>query len=940
MMMKNLKTAFSIKQLSISMILSLSFMAHSAFSAAVPEYVRLNPVDHHLNFPTEIALDRHENMYVSDSIENRVLIFSQSGSYMKTLTGLREPLGVAVDQQGRIYVGNKLDANVEVYDSNLQLLFKLGSGNGEFAQPTSIAVYGDRIYVADSLQDVIKVYNPDGSFSFSFGSTGSDAGKFNFPVSLVVNEISDELIVLDRQHIQSMSGVGQGARIQIFDMDGVFIRSFGERGIGNGKISKPVGVAVDSEGRIYVTDTFQQLVQVFDGNGTFLTSLYDEDHQLRTPVGIVWGKSNRLFIASLHTESVEVYGIDSYMQLSVDPLNLYFEGDEQGTNPESKSVEISNNGNSLLNWSASSENSWITLSEGSGPLAPLGSHTMEIGVNMTGLDSGIHTGHVLISDETGASETVEIELNVVQPPIPELSVNPISLDFESVNGSIPSSRSLSITNEGTGILSWTASSDDEWISMDKITGTAPDAVSVSVNISGLQSGLITGSITVTGEGAVSSPRIVPVTLDIREEKGDISVNSNLDNFTFIINGTEYYTGSGNNWTVTNAPAGTYYIQFNSIQGYVTPAYQSKALVAEGKITFYGEYVKAEVEEEEQADKKRYLNIITGAGPGEDNTGFIKVYDPDGIESGVAFQAHGYPYGVNVAAGDINNDGIDEIITAPGPAHENPAEISIFDHTGMQFHHLTTTVFPYYYGANIASGDINCDGYDEVIVGTGSGAGNPSELKVFVHDPEQEKLVDSGINLSAYASGGGVLVASGDVDCDQHNEIITASANTYGEKIKISIWEVDTSAGIGQWSVSLAKEFSIKKRKYSKFSLRTRDIDSISITTSDINGDGFAEIVTGSRSNSGGASIINIFDKDGGQISEFQAGDRSHYISSVASADIDGDGAAEIIAGTIHRSLQTVEVTIFDAFGSEIMTFPAQNTQNGINLAVGSVILEK
>ena len=955
-----------LKQLIISIAIGASFLTHTAFSAVMPVYERLEPINDHLSYPTAIALDHYENMYVTESIENRLQIFSQSGSYVKTLSGLGEPLGVAVDQQGRIFVGNKLGRNVEVYDSDLHFLFKLGSGNGEFSQPTAIAIYEDRIYVADSLQDVIKVYHPDGSFNFSIGRKGNDAGQFNFPVSLAVNEISGELIVLDRQHIESWTGVGQGARIQIFDMDGLFKRSFGEHGIGEGKLSKPVGVTVDSEGRIYVTDTYQQLVQVFDGNGTFLNSLYNADHQFRTPIGIIRGESNRLFMASLHTGSVEIFGIDSYTHLTVEPLFLFFEGDEEGNNPELQSIEIGNEGNSPLNWTAYSENSWINLAENSGALEPAEKHTLEITADMNGLTAGIYTGIVEVSAESGATEIVEVILNVVLPPVPELSVHPLSLEFVSVNGSTPASQSLSIANAGMGVLTWTASSNVDWMSLDTTAGTAPDIVSVSVNASDLKEGVFTGSLTITGEGAVSSPRIIPVIFDVSEAKGQISVNSNIDSATFVINGSGTYSGSGKKWDVKNAPAGTYYIQFNSVQGYITPSYQSQTLEAKGKITFHGEYIKTVVQEEEQEGEKEYVNIITGAGSMEANTGRVKVYDPDGMESGVAFQAHENGFGVNVAAGDINNDGIDEIITAPGPGPENPAEIRIFDHTGRPFDQLTTMVFPYLYGANIASGDINCDGYDEVIVGTGIYEGNPSEVRVFVHDPEQEKLVDSGIHLNAFESGGGVLVASGDMDCDKQDEIITASAPDNGNKIQIRIWKVDTSAGIGHWSVSLAKEFSMK----------ARTMDGFSITGSDINGDGFTEIVTGSRSNSGSNSMINVFDAEGAEISEFQVGESSHYITSVASADMDGDGAAEIVVGTVYdairtenmtfndaktehdvylevgslmeeivvgmvlSNLQTTAVTVYDAFGSEKMTFTGPKAQHGVNLAVGRFFLEE
>ena len=123
-------------------------------------------------------------------------------------------------------------------------------------------------------------------------------------------------------------------------------------------------------------------------------------------------------------------------------------------------------------------------------------------------------------------------------------------------------------------------------------------------------------------------------------------------------------------------------------------------------------------------------------------------------------------------------------------------------------------------------------------------------------------------------------------------------------------------------------------------------------------------------------MINVFDAEGAEISEFQVGESSHYITSVASADMDGDGAAEIVVGTVYdairtenmtfndaktehdvylevgslmeeivvgmvlSNLQTTAVTVYDAFGSEKMTFTGPKAQHGVNLAVGRFFLEE
>ncbi len=283
-------------------------------AASMPVYERFPPVTDTLNAPTAIALDLSDNLYITESSNNRLLFFSPNGRYMKLISGLDKPLGVAVSSDGRIFITNDGRGNAEVYDSNSALLYKLGSGEGEFTHPVSIAVTGDgTAYVADGDEDTIKVYNPDGSFKISFGTTGSGDGQFNYPTSISINEQSEEIVVSDLQVQQSGTGPYRGARIQFFDMDGSFKRSFGIYGVGEGKIVRPLGVTVDDDGRVYVSDAYQNVVQVFDINGVFLGTIFDSDNPMRTPLGLVFSrKSNRLFVASLNTFKVEVYGIGTH----------------------------------------------------------------------------------------------------------------------------------------------------------------------------------------------------------------------------------------------------------------------------------------------------------------------------------------------------------------------------------------------------------------------------------------------------------------------------------------------------------------------------------------------------------------------------------------------------------------------------------------------------
>ncbi|MBI5665239.1 MAG: FG-GAP repeat protein [Nitrospirae bacterium] len=901
----------------------LGFHVSSSDGEVMPEYDRLSPITNQLNAPTAVAFDRQENIYVTEAVNNALHIYSQSGEYKSTFSKLDKPISVAIDDSGRIFIGNKGSGNVEVYDADLNYIFKLGPEDGLFAQPNDIAIDDTgRIYIADMEANALYVYNPDGSYHSSIGSPGSGDGQFNKPASVEINQAAGEIIVLDRQLVNTQSsGVISGARIQRFNMDGTYKGGFSSFGNEIGKMFRPEHLAVDTEGRIYVTDTHHNVILVYDVNGVYLGAVFDLESPLRTPLGIAISKGNRLCTASLNAGRVEIYGIGLYTQMSVNPLSLNFEGRRGGGNPASRLVEISNIGTADLNWTAGTNESWIILPETKGHAVPAESSQLTVGINTNGLASGTYTGSVSINAESGATETVKVYLTVL--PTPVLSVEPGSLEFTAQNGAKPSPQHLLIKNTGDGALNWGASSDRDWLTINKREGAAPDTIAVSVEITSdvKNAGTYSGAVTVTGQNTLSGPVVIPVTLNIREPKGSINVTTNLAEATFTINGAESYSGNGTNWIMQEASTGLYAIVFGQVEGYATPVLQGQTLEMGGTITFNGEYISKAGEPEAIV-----RSIIAGAGPGEDNEGTVKVFKADGTATGLEFTAHGYGYGVNVAAGDINKDGIDEIITAPGPGEDNPAEIRIYDRSGNELSNLRTTAGPNKYGANVAAGDFNGDGYYEVVAGAGEGAVNPSDVKVFVYDTANNMMVDSGINLSAFNSGNGVKVAAGDIDGDGKDELITAPGHGEDNKGIIKLWDVDTSLGVGQWSVSLTREF--------KASLNQGN--SVSIAGGDTDGDGQTEIITGAGPHRRARDEIKIFDGDGDLKSEFTAVMSKQYGVNVAGGDLNNDGTSEIVAGSGPGERNRGIVKIFDADGAERARFKAFETRYGVNVAVGNI----
>jgi hypothetical protein len=215
-----------------------------------------------------------------------------------------------------------------------------------------------------------------------------------------------------------------------------------------------------------------------------------------------------------------------------------------GSSPPPQNVQLTATGGPVV-WTASTNASWLNISPGVG----LTSATPQVSVSSAALNPGTYNGVVtFVALGAGpAAQSVNVQLTVNTLP-PSLVVAPGALRFFAIGNQPVSSQTLGVSNGGgLGTFNWTlsTSANTPWLSASPGGGSVPQAISVSVNPTGLAVGSYSGNLTVTAAGVANSPRSVPVSLQV--------LSSDLKE-TFQDLGSGWVIsplGLGNGWTVSN-----------------------------------------------------------------------------------------------------------------------------------------------------------------------------------------------------------------------------------------------------------------------------------------------------------------------------------------------------------------------------------------------------
>jgi DNA-binding beta-propeller fold protein YncE len=209
---------------------------------------------------------------------------------------------------------------------------------GGFNQPHYVALHGDLVYVADSGNNLIQVFNEQGEYKFSFGQKGIQPGQFDFPDGIAISPKGEIFIgEIGNMRIQVFSNQGKYLRefkthrpfkpgVMVFKDEDLYVAdlshqqvlvygnqgelklAFGQPGQSDGEFAFPSGIYPTST-EIYIADTNNCRIQVFDLTGKFLRKFGDKQEgpdSLNLPVGL-GGLGSQIFVVDTFKHQIRVF---------------------------------------------------------------------------------------------------------------------------------------------------------------------------------------------------------------------------------------------------------------------------------------------------------------------------------------------------------------------------------------------------------------------------------------------------------------------------------------------------------------------------------------------------------------------------------------------------------------------------------------------------------
>jgi len=259
--------------------------------------------------PYGLAVDSKGNIYTADGKVGAIFIFNTETKDLQMIKhGVQahfgDIIGLAIDDADRLFVSDTKLHRIMVFDKDHKIEGAISEG---LVDPGGMAIDNENrfLYVADAALDQVLVFDADKlTLIRKIGTAGkkhtlTEPGQFSVPTNVAVDADAN-LYVTDMFN----------NRVEVFDADGNFIRAWGKQGDRPGYFSRPKGIAIDADGHVWVADANMDILQCFTPEGQFL--MWMGGHglfpgQFRALAGLVIDKNNRMFTSEQYPGRVQMF---------------------------------------------------------------------------------------------------------------------------------------------------------------------------------------------------------------------------------------------------------------------------------------------------------------------------------------------------------------------------------------------------------------------------------------------------------------------------------------------------------------------------------------------------------------------------------------------------------------------------------------------------------
>lgn len=259
-----------------------------------------------LQKPYGVAVDKAGRVLVADSAQRAVLVFDRDNKQTSQWRGssqfpLSVPVGLALDAQGRLFVSDSSQGLVVVFSPQGAPVAAFGKGT--LVRPGGMAVDATRhrLYVADAKLNQVLAFDTESLARVrTIGAEVTGKPK-EFPGGTFSGATNVAVDAQGRVYVTDTFN----CRIQVFDADGAFLRSIGSQGTRPGSFIRPRGIAIDSEGHLYVADAAFNNFQVFTSEGKplmFVGASGDQPGQFLLPAGMAVDSQDRIYVTEQRLE--------------------------------------------------------------------------------------------------------------------------------------------------------------------------------------------------------------------------------------------------------------------------------------------------------------------------------------------------------------------------------------------------------------------------------------------------------------------------------------------------------------------------------------------------------------------------------------------------------------------------------------------------------------